>query len=66
MVVLCIILVRFLLLLFNIDIIPLNVKKAINHTFSCNPEEITAYIFSPIITKLRRYDYDTVLNNQKD
>ena len=59
------ILTRFILLLLNIDIIPLSIKKAINWMFLCNPWEITAYITAPIIAKLKRYDYQTVLNAEK-
>ena len=43
--ILVIILVRFALLLLNVDIIPLSMKKAINNSFSCNPWEIFAYVF---------------------
>jgi hypothetical protein len=35
--VLIIIAVRIILLMLNVDIVPLSMKKAINSTFSCNP-----------------------------
>lgn len=63
--ILIIILVRFILLLLNVDIIPLSMKKAINNNFSCNPWEIFAYIFAPIISKLKKSDYEIVLQERK-
>lgn len=63
--ILIIILVRFILLLLNVDIIPLSMKKAINNSFSCNPWEIFAYIFAPIISKLKKSDYEIVLQDRK-
>lgn len=60
-----VIVVRVLLLMINVDIIPLSMKKAINITFSCNPWEITAYLFAPIVAKLNHTDYDTVLQARK-
>lgn len=60
-----IIVVRVILLLLNIDIIPLSIKKTINWIFWCNPWEIMAYITTPIIVKLKKYDYQTVLNSEK-
>ena len=57
--------VRFILLLLNVDIIPLSMKKAINNSFSCNPWEIFAYIFAPIISKLKKSDYEIVLQERK-
>lgn len=63
--ILAIILVRFILLLLNVDIIPLSMKKAINNSFSCNPWEIFAYIFAPIVSKLKKSDYETVLQERK-
>lgn len=62
---LVIILVRFILLLLNVDIIPLSMKKAINNSFSCNPWEIFAYIFAPIVSKLKKSDYEVVLQERK-
>ena len=56
---------RIILLLINIDIIPINIKKAINSIFSCNPWEITAYIFAPITSKIKKSDYKTVLQDKK-
>lgn len=56
---------RVILLLLNIDIIPLSIKKAINWMFACNPWEIMAYITTPIVTKLKRQEYETVLNSEK-
>ena len=63
--VLIIIAVRIILLMINVDIVPLSMKKAINSTFSCNPWEIFAYIFAPIVSKLRKVDYETVLQARK-
>ena len=40
-----IIIIRTISLLFNIDIISIDVKKSINSIFLCNPSEIVAYIF---------------------
>ena len=63
--ILVIILVRFILLLLNVDIIPLSMKKAINNSFSCNPWEMFAYMFAPIVSKLKKSDYKTVLQERK-
>lgn len=60
-----IIFIRVILLMLNIDIIPLSVKKAINWIFLCNPWEIMAYFTAPIIVKLKKYDYQTVLDSEK-
>lgn len=60
-----VIIVRVGLLMMNVDIIPLTMKKAINSLFSCNPGEISAYIFAPIVSKLKKADYATVLQAQK-
>lgn len=60
-----IILVRFILLLLNIDIIPLSMKKAVNNSFLCNTWEIFAYFFAPIVSKLKKCDYETVLQQRK-
>lgn len=57
--------VRVILLLINIDIIPLSIKQAINLMFLCNPWEIMAYITTPIIVKFKKYNYETVLNSEK-
>ena len=59
------IVVRTGLLLLNVDIIPLSVKKAVNSTFSCNPWEMFSYIFSPIVSKIKKLDYETILGNEK-
>lgn len=63
--ILVIILVRVILLLLNVDIIPLSMKKAVNNSFSCNPWEIFAYIFTPIVSKIKKSDYETVLQARK-
>ncbi len=57
--------VRVGLLVLNVDIIPLNVKKSVNSTFLCNPWEIFSYIFSPIVSKIKKLDYETVLESRK-
>jgi hypothetical protein len=63
--VLIIILVRVALLLLNVDIIPVSMKKAINSIFSCVPWEVMAYISAPIVSKIRKADYETVLQARK-
>ena len=63
--ILVIILVRVILLLLNVDIIPLSMKKALNNSFSCNPWEIFAYVFAPIVSKLKKTDYETILQARK-
>lgn len=63
--ILIIIAIRFILLLLNIDIIPLSMKKTLNSAFSCNPTEIMAYISTPIISKLKKTDYETTLQQEK-
>ena len=60
-----IILARVILLLINIDIIPLNVKKAINQSFLCNPWEIVSYFSAHIISKLKKIDYTIILETEK-
>ncbi len=57
--------IRVWLLLLNVDIIPLGVKKAINLIFSCNPWEMFSYIFAPIVSKFKKLDYETVLQAKK-
>lgn len=63
--ILIVIVIRIGLLMINIDIIPLSIKKAINSIFSCNPWEIFAYIFAPIVSKIRKADYLAVLQARK-
>lgn len=63
--VLIMIAVRVVLLLMNIDIVPLSMKKTINSLFSCNPWEIFAYIFAPIVSKIKKVDYETILQARK-
>ena len=62
---LVIILIRVILLMLNIDIIPISIKKAINVLFFCNPWEMFAYIFAPIVSKIKKADYQTVLQTRK-
>ena len=57
--ILAIIIIRIILLMVNIDIIPLSIKKAINSSFSCNPEEVFAYIFAPLVSMIKKVDYDS-------
>ena len=64
--ILIIIAVRVILLLVNIDIIPISMKKLVNSAFSCNPWEIMAYLSAPIISKIKKMDYETILQQQKD
>ena len=63
--ILIIILVRYVLLMLNIDIVPISMKKAINSIFLCNPWEIMAYISAPIISKIKKSDYNAVLQSKK-
>ena len=63
--ILIIIAVRLVLLLLNIDIIPLSMKKSLNSSFLCNPSEIIAYFTAPIIVKLKKREYETVLKEEK-
>ena len=63
--ILVIIFVRVMLLLCNVDIVPLSMKKAVNNSFSCNPWEIFAYLFAPITSRLKRMDLETVLQARK-
>jgi hypothetical protein len=63
--ILIIIAVRIILLMLNVDIVPLSMKKAINSTFSCNPWEMFAYLFAPIVSKLKKADYEMVLEARK-
>ena len=60
-----IIVVRIILLLMNIDIVPISMKKAINSIFLCNPWEIAAYIFALIMFEIRKSDYDMTLQAMK-
>jgi hypothetical protein len=46
MIIIALLLIRLLLLLMNIDIIPNNLKKFLNHGFLINPEEIAGYLKS--------------------
>lgn len=63
--VLVIIAVRIILLMLNIDIVPISMKKAINSVFLCNPWEMFAYIFAPIVSKIKKSDYETILQARK-
>jgi len=64
--ILIIIAARMIMLLLNIDIIPLSMKKELNSRFTCNPGELMAYLSAPVISKLKKIDYNTVLQKQKD
>ena len=57
--------IRLILLLLNIYIISLGEKKSINLTFSCNPWEVFAYIFAPAVSKIKKLDYEAVLQSKK-
>ena len=63
---LVIIVVRVLLLMMNIDIIPINMKKNINTLFSCQPWEMITYLSASIREKLKKEDYQTVLQSEKE
>ena len=58
--------VRVILLMLNIDVVPINMKKAINESFLCNPWEITWYAIAPGIAKLKKMDGEEVLKIQKE
>ncbi|MDR2190084.1 MAG: hypothetical protein LBP53_02625 [Candidatus Peribacteria bacterium] len=45
--------IRLFLVLINIDIVPNNLKKLINHGFLIHPEEIIGYFRFPLPKKLR-------------
>lgn len=64
-IILSIIFIRFILLLLNIDIIPLWIKKSMNSLYICNPEEIISYLSSKIIVKIKKTDYQETLQNEK-
>lgn len=57
--------VRIILLMLNIDIVPISMKKAINSIFLCNPWEMIAYILAPIVSKTKKTDYETTLQSIK-
>lgn len=63
--ILIIIVVRVVLLILNIDIVPISMKKAINSTFLCNPWEMMAYVSAPIASKIKKSDYETTLQTNK-
>ena len=63
--VLIIIAIRVILLMLNVDIIPLSIKKILNESFLCNPEETIAYISASIKSKIKRIDYENILNKDK-
>jgi hypothetical protein len=63
--ILIIIAVRLILLLLNIDIVPISMKKAINRMFLCNPWEIMSYFSAFVVSKIKKVDYNTVLQARK-
>lgn len=63
--VLIMIAVRVILLLLNIDIIPISMKRAINRMFLCNPWEIVSYFSAFVVSKIRKVDYNAVLQARK-
>ena len=64
--ILIILAVRIIMLLLNIDIIPISMKKAVNSLFLCNPWEMMSYISAPIFSKLKKIDYETALKTEKE
>ena len=56
---------RLILLMMNIDVIPMWMKRALNSMFACNPWEATAYLSSSTISKLKSRQYDDVLLEEK-
>ena len=63
--ILIIIAVRIILLMLNIDIVPISMKKAINWMFLCNPWEMMAHISATITSKIKKSDYETTLQTKK-
>lgn len=63
--ILIIIAVRLILLLLNIDIVPISMKKAINRMFLCNPWEIMSYFSAFVVSKIKKVDYNMVLQARK-
>lgn len=59
------ILARVILLLSNVDIIPLNVKKAINSLFLCVPWEMMSFFSAHIVSKLKKIDYELAIQTEK-
>jgi hypothetical protein len=60
MFIIALIIIRVLLLIMNLDIIPNNLKKFLNHGFLLHPEEITGYVTGriPFLTRLHKADED--------
>lgn len=63
--ILVLIAVRLVLLLINIDIIPLSMKKSLNNVFLFNPIEIFAHISAPLISKIKKSDLSIILESEK-
>lgn len=63
--ILIIIAVRLILLLLNIDIVPISMKRAINRMFLCNPWEMMSYFSAFVVSKIKKVDYNTVLQARK-
>lgn len=63
--ILIIIAVRVILLLMNIDIIPLSMKNALNSAFYCNLEEIFTPLFSSLIAKVKKSDREKIIADKK-
>lgn len=63
--VLVVVAIRIILLLLNVDIIPISVKKLVNSIFLCNLWEIMAYFSALILSKVKKVDYETVLQTRK-
>lgn len=61
-----VIIVRVLFLFMNVDIIPFSIKKTINKLFLCNPWEIVVYFSTPLISKIKKIDYEAILENEKN
>lgn len=65
-VVLWVILIRFILVLCNVDVVPLSVKKALNSTFICNPEEMISYLSALLNAKRKQIEYNIALAKEKE
>ena len=61
-----VIFIRFVLLLCNVDVVPLSVKKALNSTFICNPEEMISYLSALLSAKWKKMEYNIALAKEKE
>ncbi|MDR0650917.1 MAG: hypothetical protein LBG59_06025 [Candidatus Peribacteria bacterium] len=66
MFIIALIIIRLLLLIMNLDIIPNNLKKFLNHGFLLHPEEITGYLTGriPFLSHLYKSDGTEATTNE--